>query len=529
MANKTIACEHCELPVCRQCHEDLTQAKLPRLSYANEMFTGYGLKRIYKDKVTAMELVCASPALTSMILMSMESRHRNQSKTSAFDEQAHMARHRYGARGNVITFPLPTDEILRALDDFMESNGPADSLPRSGKQLADVVRVILRTNKDGHTSEHEIKTLIHQANVRRQAAGVSSEKLFCSCLYIGWGAVTRAQRCQVVVDLILDMKRLGHPAFTSLQEETVRANAAALPEDGIPPEVLQIINEVDDGANKLQPQKAATPADGMHANIAAAGPNASFPALVNRRLARSSAPGAAFSTQRPRAVVAEGHSLHQAHEVQAAAIDELKENMTSEAERGAFGVHPLEIRTGNKLLDQFDTCYWCIAFCFLFPYATAGPDVQKLAGGLAAWRRLIGPYIAHFFGFHARRRSYTKTGICSINLILRPCAFEDDGTAKISKRKACHPEAPEVGVEAWGAAMQRQVASQFRRDWNFPPTLWNYLFRTKINLQQNSHIFSVPNEFGPGRRMLTNEEIQEGTEHIYQLLRCGKLLGCTWT
>ncbi|CAK9075903.1 unnamed protein product [Durusdinium trenchii] len=160
-------------------------------------------------------------------------------------------------------------------------------------------------------------------------------------------------------------------------------------------------------------------------------------------------------------------------ETGAAAIDELKENMTSEAERG----------------------------------------------GLAAWRRLIGPYIAHFFGFHARRRSYTKTGICSINLILRPCAFEDDGTAKISKRKACHPEAPEVGVEAWGAAMQRQVASQFRRDWNFPPTLWNYLFRTKINLQQNSHIFSVPNEFGPGRRMLTNEEIQEGTEHIYQLLR----------
>ena len=392
VANKTIACEHCELPVCRQCHEDLTQAKLPRLSYANEMFTGYGLKRIYKDKVTAMELVCASPALTSMILMSMESRRRNQSKTSAFDEQAHMARHRYGARGNVITFPLPTEEILRALDDFMESNGPADTLPRSGKQLADVVRVILRTNKDGHTSEHEIKTLIHQANVRRQAAGVCSEKLFCSSLYIGWGAVTRAQRCQVVVDLILDMKRLGHPAFTSLEEETVRANAAALPEDGIPPEIVQIINEVDDGANKLQPQKAATPAEGTHANIAAAGPNASFPALVNRSLARSSAPGAAFSIQRPRAVVAEGHSLHQAHEVQAAAIDELKENMTSEAERGAFGVHPLEIRAGNKLLDQFDTCYWCIAFCFLFPYATAGPDVQKLAGGLAAWQRLIGPY-----------------------------------------------------------------------------------------------------------------------------------------
>ena len=74
--------------------------------------------------------------------------------------------------------------------------------------------------------------------------------------------------------------------------------------------------------------------------------------------------------------------------------------------------------------------------------------------------------------------------------------------------------------------MQRQVASQFRRDWNFPPTLWNYLFRTKINLQQNSHIFSVPNETGPGRRMLTEDEIAKGTVQIYNLLHHGKCLGC---
>lgn len=167
--DKVLACEECEVPVCRQCHEDLTKAKLPRLSYANEMFTGYGLKRIYTDKVTAMELICASPALTSMILMSMESKHRAHSKTSAFDEQAHMARHRYGARGNVITFPLPTEEILRTLNEFLDSDEASPPLPRSGQQLGDVVRVILRTNKDGHTSEEDIKTLIHQANVRREA------------------------------------------------------------------------------------------------------------------------------------------------------------------------------------------------------------------------------------------------------------------------------------------------------------------------------------------------------------------------
>ena len=168
VVDKALRCTGCEVPICRRCYSDLTKARLPELSYANDMFTGYALKRIYADQVTAMELICASPALTSMILMSMESRHRNQSHVAAFDETAHMARHRYGARGNVITFPLPTEEVLRALNDFLDSDAP---LPRCGKQLGDIVRVILRTNKDGNTTEEEIKTLIHQATVRRQAGG----------------------------------------------------------------------------------------------------------------------------------------------------------------------------------------------------------------------------------------------------------------------------------------------------------------------------------------------------------------------
>ena len=79
-------------------------------------------------------------------------------------------------------------------------------------------------------------------------------------------------RCQVVVDLILDMKRLGHPAFASMDPEVVRANAAALPENGIPQEVLQVIeDELLDAEDKLQPQKAATPTDARHEDASSAG------------------------------------------------------------------------------------------------------------------------------------------------------------------------------------------------------------------------------------------------------------------
>lgn len=178
--DEKVLCRDCEVPFCNQCREHLSKGKLPPLSYANDMWTGYGLELIYQKEVTAMELLCASPCLTSMILMSMEARHNNAPEapakgaaTPAFDEKAHMARHRFGARGNLITFPLPIEDMVAALQ---EHNAPEDLsdpgyIPRSGAALGDFVRVILKTNKEGQTTDAEIKTLIHQATVRRQAQG----------------------------------------------------------------------------------------------------------------------------------------------------------------------------------------------------------------------------------------------------------------------------------------------------------------------------------------------------------------------
>ena len=167
--NKTL-CEKCWLPICTECADHLKDAKLPPLSYANDMWTGYGLEMVYKLQVTVIELACASPCLTSLVLMSMESKYRQQSSNAVFDEEAHMARHRYGARGNVCSFPLPMEALLKQLQEHMASpDGAADIIPRSGKELGEVFRVILKTNKTGKTTDQEVKTLIHQAKVRRQA------------------------------------------------------------------------------------------------------------------------------------------------------------------------------------------------------------------------------------------------------------------------------------------------------------------------------------------------------------------------
>ncbi|CAE7279410.1 unnamed protein product, partial [Symbiodinium microadriaticum] len=82
--------------------------------------------------------------------------------------------------------------------------------PRSGEALGDVVRVLLKTNKAGKTSEADINTLLHQATVRRE----------------------------VVIQLILDMRRLGHPAYqVRASVRPFRKSTAACGEHGerIPP------------------------------------------------------------------------------------------------------------------------------------------------------------------------------------------------------------------------------------------------------------------------------------------------------
>ncbi|CAJ1341649.1 unnamed protein product, partial [Effrenium voratum] len=209
-----VLCEHCELPVCGGCLDHLARAQLPPLSLANDMWTGYAPERIYAEEATAMELICASPCVTTLICMSMEARFR--SEACALDETAHMARHRFGARGNALSFPLPWEDVLKALQG---EGDQAAALPRSGAELGQLVRVLLKTNKKGKTSDAEIKGLIHQAN-------------------------------EAAVNLILDMKRLGHPSFAGV-DEVLKVVVQARAKEG------RVDAGVDDAEDKLQPQKAA--------------------------------------------------------------------------------------------------------------------------------------------------------------------------------------------------------------------------------------------------------------------------------
>ena len=66
------------------------------------------------------------------------------------------------------------------------------------------------------------------------------------------------------VALIEELKNRGHRAYKNLDMERVRRKAQGLPKNGIPEEIVQLlhIKHDDDGLDKIQIQKEATPVPG---------------------------------------------------------------------------------------------------------------------------------------------------------------------------------------------------------------------------------------------------------------------------
>ena len=72
----------------------------------------YGPKEACREEVTVMEMLCASPCLTTMICFSLEQKLRGD---RALDQDAWMNPYRMAAQGNATTFPLAWEDLLQQL------------------------------------------------------------------------------------------------------------------------------------------------------------------------------------------------------------------------------------------------------------------------------------------------------------------------------------------------------------------------------------------------------------------------------
>ena len=317
MSRRTL-CMDCELPVCRQCEDALLDPGGPQMPYAaltNDCMVFYSPFVMYEKQATAMELICASVCLTTMISFTLEKKHRGGERL--LDQTVHMQRHTIGTRGNATSFPMPLEEILRMLQDVdpAEQSAPVD-LPHSGDELVRWAQVLLKTS--GDEGVDDMQGLVHQASVR----------------------------ADVVVSLIEEMKNRGHISYKNLDMERVREKAkATLPKSGVPPEIMHLvsISNDDDTLDRIQIQKEATPVAG--------------------RCQTESEAARIFSTLSPNAVVCE-RSTEDGVDVmaqRAAAFQEIgaqlkntKEGVAKKAGGASSNkLTKIAVSTGSSMIDQF--------------------------------------------------------------------------------------------------------------------------------------------------------------------------------
>ena len=260
-----------------------------------------------------------------MICFSLEQRLRGD---RALDQDAWRNRQRMACRGNATTFPLAWEDLLQQLKDVKESETSKGQksgevvLPHCGRRLAEIVSVIVKSHqKQGSV---DVGRILHQARVRRA----------------------------LVVRLIEDAIARGHPAFQGVNMQAMYSTAAALPEDGVPAEVIAEL-PYDNDLDRIMRQKAATP--------------------VRQDLAGEELAEEMKHMTKANAVVGERTSLGMA-DVNAQHVSALQ--ATAARSQGATAVDQAEfvLHTGNKLLDQFRPEYFGFAFPYVFKFCTGMPD-----------------------------------------------------------------------------------------------------------------------------------------------------------
>ena len=275
---------------------------MPRSALTNDLMIFYAPALLYEKMVTAMELICASVCLTTMISFTLEKKYRGEERL--FDQAVHMQRHTIGTRGNATSFPMPWQEILKLLKDVDPEEGNAPDLPHSGDELVRWAQVLLKTS--GEDGFDDLQGLVHQASVR----------------------------ADVVVALIEDLKQRGHLAYQNLDMDRVRQKACeTLPQNGIPPEIMHLIkiSGEDDSLDKIQVQKEATPVAG--------------------RCQTAKEAQNIFSTLMPNAVVCE-KSCDDGVDViaqRAAAFQDIDARLEVKTKKPV----KIAVSSGNSMIDQF--------------------------------------------------------------------------------------------------------------------------------------------------------------------------------
>ena len=127
----------------------LAVPSMPELSLTNELWTGFVLGYIYEHKCTYLDVICASPLAPAMVSYQLDlfrdSDAVKQHNPHVLGQTVHAHSGPMGARGNITAFMMPWEDVYFKFEELCLDNN-RDPLPRVGRDLADVVHVVLRAH-----------------------------------------------------------------------------------------------------------------------------------------------------------------------------------------------------------------------------------------------------------------------------------------------------------------------------------------------------------------------------------------------
>ena len=399
-AQTKILCPRCRVPICRSCRELLHENVIIPQGLHNDNWWGYIEAFIYEKQVTWMEKTVSCLYWTGILLFTIG--RRGQERKSNRQHTYHDAMYSLERR---VAFK---GQLYSAPMDWANIQAQLESMDNNEVQIALPVTGALleaRVRVCVTSGLIDLNRYIREATVRRE----------------------------VVVQLIRMLRDRGHPDYRSVNMDAVRRRAkelASTDEPTIPNGLLDLLEASDDERLDDSVDKAAPPAE---------------------RISNEEELELEMSRARPQLLVPQRDT------------DALKDVEASRMS-ALSSISELSIRTGSKLLDQFQTNYIPRVFNMTLPWCVGGPD------------------------FPGQPRTRRK--------------FDD---------------APTLSLDAFTSMMAARVEAQIRWDWDLNPGLWSLSFASKVNLGVSMSLQRSMRraEEAPGH---TDAAIGKAAARIYELL-----------
>ena len=131
-----VICGECAAPLCMKCIRNMLRHKKIPMAIANHNYIGYCYDTLVKYKVRWIEAAVVCPVWTTLMCYYIE-----EDRGHVMQEELFRGKHRMAVRGNIFSFPMPWNEIMKSLLNATAT--PNLTVPHPPEMLAHMVRLHL--------------------------------------------------------------------------------------------------------------------------------------------------------------------------------------------------------------------------------------------------------------------------------------------------------------------------------------------------------------------------------------------------